>query len=696
MIVSWNWLEQYVTLDMPPAELEQRLMMTGLNHEGSEEIGGDLAVDLEVTSNRPDCLGHIGVAREVAVIWGQELKIPAAQPQSTQPQSTQPQSTQPQSTQPQSTQPQSTCPGVADLLEVRIDCPDLCFRYTARIIRGIKIGPSPKWMSSRLQTLGIAPVNNIVDISNYVLMECGQPLHAFDFAKLQGGRIIVREPLAGETIEAIDHKKYRLGKGMCVIADEKDAVAIGGVMGGAATEISDSTTDILIEAAEFEPLAIRGAARGLNLHSDSSYRFERRIDSENIDWASRRCCQLILELAGGELCQGVVDVGPARPRRQPITLRFQQVPRILGIDVPPAEVRKILCDLGNVEAKCDKKQVEVIPPSWRRDLTREIDLIEEVARIHGYEKIPQDVGVAMVSSARRGEDRVLSKTRGVLTALGYDEALTLSVVDEQTAATFSPWTDAQPLTSNTPILRGADRLRLSLVPSLLAARRINESLSNARIELFEIANVYLPRGKKLPREERMLGITSGRGFAQVKGTVESILAVLNPAVRLEAVATTVDLLDTSKSCQLRLAGNVIGYLGELLPQALKRFELRQPATVAEIRVADLLHAAELIPQFEPLAAYPAMSRDLNLVVDDSVHWADIAATVRANCEQYYESLEYRDTYRDARRLGEGKKSLLMSLTLRWREGTMTNQEADRIRDKIVAACKEKHAAELRA
>ncbi len=686
MIVSWNWLEQYVTLDMPPAEMEHRLMMTGLNHEGTEKIGDDLAVDLEVTSNRPDCLGHIGVAREIAVIWGHELKIPAAKPK-------------------------AAGPDVADLLEVRIDCPKLCFRYTARVIRGIKIGPSPKWMSSRLQTLGIAPINNIVDISNYVLMECGQPLHTFDFGKLQGGLIIVREPLDGETIEAIDHKKYRLEKGMCVIADEKDAVAIGGVMGGAATEISDATTDILIEAAEFEPVAIRNAARGLNLHSDSSYRFERRIDSENIDWASRRCCQLILELAGGELCQGVVDAGHeqkgteqkgtgtfgASPLlRPPITLRFDQVPRILGIDVPPHEVRKILVDLGNEEVKSDARQVEVVPPSWRRDLTREIDLIEEVARIHGYEKIPQDVGVAMVSSTRRPEDRVLSKTRGVLTALGFDEALTLSVVDEQTAATFSPWTDAEPLVSNTPVLRGADRLRLSLIPSLLGARRTNESLSNPRIELFEIAKVYLPRGKKLPTEERMLGITGGRGFAQVKGAIESILAALNPGATLEAVAADVDLLDPAKCCQLRLAGKEIGYLGELSPQALKRFELRQPATVAEIRVADLLNAAELIPQFQPLGAYPAMSRDLNLVVDDSVHWADIAATVRANCEQYYESLEYQDTYRDAKRLGEGKKSLLMSLTLRWREGTMTNQEADRIRDKIVAACKEKHAAELRA
>lgn len=208
MIVSWNWLKQYVALDMPLKELEQRLMLSGLNHEGTEEIGGDLAIDLEVTSNRPDCLGHIGIAREIAVLWGSELKIPDARPAV------------------------GKTP-VDDLVKVRIDCPDLCCRYTARVIRGVKIGPSPRWMVRRLQTVGIAPINNVVDISNYVLMECGQPLHTFDFAKLKGGEIIVRRPRPKETIEAIDHHTYELGPETCMICDAQSPVAVGGVMGGA-------------------------------------------------------------------------------------------------------------------------------------------------------------------------------------------------------------------------------------------------------------------------------------------------------------------------------------------------------------------------------------------------------------------------------------------------------------------------------
>jgi phenylalanyl-tRNA synthetase beta chain len=397
MIVSWNWLKQYVLLDMPLEELERRVMMAGLNHESTEEVAGDPAIDLEVTSNRPDCLGHIGIAREVAVLFGHPLTLPAANPK------------------------EGKTP-VDSLVKVRIDCPDLCLRYTARIVRGVKIGPSPKWLARRLDTVGITPINNVVDISNYVMMECGQPLHTFDFGKLAGAEIIVRRPLPGERIEAIDHKAYELGPEMCMICDAKRPVAIGGVMGGAQTEISSHTHDVLVEAAEFAPVSIRNTARQLNLHSDSSYRFERRVDPEGLNWASRRCCELILELAGGELASGMVDVGQPPPRREPITLRLSQLKRILGIDVPMERVREILVALGNEEVvpkeftlpsppaplpKGEGSQnapapspssLAVIAPSWRRDLTREIDLIEEVARIHGYETIPEDVGVPMVGS----------------------------------------------------------------------------------------------------------------------------------------------------------------------------------------------------------------------------------------------------------------------------------------------------------
>jgi phenylalanyl-tRNA synthetase beta chain len=704
MIVSWNWLKQYVPLSMPLEELERRLMMAGLNHEGTEEVAGDLAVDLEITSNRPDCLGHIGIAREVAVLWGHALTIPAANPK------------------------ESKTP-VGGLVKVRIDCPDLCLRYTARVIRGAKIGPSPRWMTHRLEAVGLAAINNVVDISNYVLMECGQPLHTFDFGKLKGGQIIVRRPLPGETIEAIDHKTYPLGAEMCLICDAQDPVAIGGVMGGAQTEISADTHDVLIEAAEFDPVSIRNTARQLNLHSDSSYRFERRVDPEGLDWASRRCCELILELAGGELAAGVVDVGRQPPQREPVTLRFSQLKRILGIDVPAERVREILLSLGNVETPClaavgttapsaqpspptplpkgegsvcpsspapCRSSLTVVPPSWRRDLTREIDLIEEVARIHGYEAIPEDVGVPMVPSARRREDRVLEKIRHVLTATGFDEALTLSVVDERTSASLSPWTEAEPLRSQMPVIRGADYLRRSLTPSLLAVRRTNEALANTNIELFEIAKVYLPQSGELPREEVMLAITSGREYAALKGVIEAIVGELKISTALESDDADIALLDPTASCRLRLGGEAFGYVGQLPAEALRQFDLRGPTTVAEVKLSLLVEAADLVPRCMPQSPYPAVTRDLNLVVGEAVRWADVAATVRAASGPLFESLEYRDTYRDPERLGQGKKSLLFSIALRGGEGTLTNEQADEVRDRIVAACRAQHGAELRA
>ncbi len=337
----------------------------------------------------------------------------------------------------------------------------------------------------------------------------------------------------------------------------------------------------------------------------------------------------------------------------------------------------------------------VVPPSWRRDLTREIDLIEEVARIHGYEAIPEDVGVPMVPSARRREDRVLEKIRHVLTATGFDEAMTLSVVDERTSAALSPWTEADPLRSQIPVIRGANCLRRSLVPSLLGVRRTNEALANTEIELFEIAKVYLPQSGELPREEIVLAITSGREYAVLKGVIEALVDELKIATALESDDAGIPLLDPTTSCRVRFGNQALGYVGQLHAEALRQFDLRGPTTVAEIKLSALIEAADLVPRCVPQSPYPAVTRDLNLVVDEAVRWADVAATVRAGGGPLFESLEYRDTYRDPERLGRDKKSLLFSIALRCGEGTLTSEQADEVRGRIVAACRARHGAELR-
>lgn len=679
MIVSWNWLKEYVDLPPAPDEVTRRLMMAGLNHESTNKVDGDWAIDLEVTSNRPDCLGHVGVAREVSVLFETPLSQPAARPL-------------------------AAGPAVEDLAQVRIDCPELCCRYTARVIRGVKVGPSPDWLVQRLRTLGLGVVNNVVDITNYVMMECGQPLHAFDYAKLAGGQIIVREAKAGEAFVAIDHRTYTLQPGMCVIADAASPVALGGVMGGAASEVSEATTDVLIEAAQFSPLSIRATARTLGLHSPSSYRFERGVDPEGVDWASRRCCELILELAGGELASGVLDEGAARAARPAVVLRLAQLPRILGMQVSAESALRILEALGCEVLRADTQSLEVRPPSWRRDLTREIDLIEEVARIHGYEKIPEDAAVPLFPSHRTVRSRVGGRVRQVLTAAGFDEAMTASLVPSEWCNAFSPWTDTEALVSQPPMkgvlaeapkeLSAADRVRRSLLPSLLEARRYNESLANPVVELFEMAVVYLPQPEGLPREHWTLGLVSGQDYFFLKGVLERLLAALNDRAELEISAYRHPLFDRHKCVRLGVEGQTLGYVGELSDAGRKQFGLRGECACAELDLNRLTELAHLTPRVVPVSPYPSIARDLNLIVDESVRWADLHSSVRRAAGEELENAAYRETYRDPQKDGPGKKRLIFSVTLRSGDRTLTGDEADAIRDRIVAACADKHGAKL--
>ncbi|MFV2070522.1 MAG: phenylalanine--tRNA ligase subunit beta, partial [Pirellulales bacterium] len=584
---------------------------------------------------------------------------------------------------------------VERLVDVQIECPELCDRYTARVVRGVRIGPSPEWMTDRLRSVGIAAINNVVDCTNYVMLESGQPLHAFDLGKLVGPTIVVRQARPGEEFLAIDHRTYELDPRMCVIADVERAIAIGGVMGGAESEVSEKTVDLLIESARFDPLTIRTAARQLNLHSPSSYRFERSVDPEGVAWASRRCVELILELAGGQAVAGMVDRGNSRNPREPIVLRFSQLKRILGIEIAPDEVRRILSALGNETVRTDLRSVEVIPPSWRGDLTREIDLVEEVARIHGYDQIPEDVGVPMAASARSKSDRVVEQVRHVLTAAGFNEAMTLSTVSAEWSQVPSPWTDAAPLVCSPAILRGSDRLRQSLIPSLLGARRANEALANDSIELFEIAHLYLPQREDFPREEAMLALTSGKPFLDMKGVLEGLLAHLAPSVRLSTTDIDHALLDPARSSQLLLDDDLLGYVGEVRQEGLDLFQLRQPTTVMEIGLASLIEAAQLIRKHVPLSPYPSVTRDRNVVFDESVRWADVERIVIRLGGPHLERVDYQETYRDPQRVGKGKKSLLFSISLRSQTGTLTREDADAVCERIDAALRDQLHGQLR-
>jgi len=663
MIISWNWLKEYVRLDMPVETLTERLMLAGFNLEGVADIEGDLAIDLEVTSNRADCLCHLGIAREVAALYDRPLKLPRALPQ------------------------ESTDPA-GQHVHVEILCPDLCPRYVARLVRGVTIADSPSWMRRRLATLGIRPVNNVVDITNYVLMECGQPLHAFDFDRLQGGRVVVRRALPHERITAIDQREYPLNPEMCVIADARQAVAVAGVMGGLESEISPSTRNVLIEAAEFAPLAVRNTARALNLHSDSSYRFERGIDPEGIDWASRRCAELILELAGGQLCQGQAAAGaPPATERAPIVLRLAQVPRILGIEIEQARIERILRSLNLQPAGPDEPGVlRMVPPSWRRDLSREIDLIEEVARVHGYHHIPEDVPLPLTASASTPRDRLHERLVQVLLGAGFYEAVSLSFVPLELCELFRPWSSAPPLRVEHSSRQRENILRQSLVPSLLFARRQNERKGSFDARLFEIARIYLAAQPGEPAAEPcVLALVGGQSFAEMKGVIELLVDQAHRGARVTARPVELSAFLPGRGCELLLEGKRLGFLGEVAEAARRQLDLHDPATVAELDLNLLESVAQAARPYQALAEYPAVERDLNLVLDEAVAWQELEEVAREAAGGLLESIGFAGQYRGAQ-IAANKKSYVVRLCYRSRERTLTTEEVDQSAARVVAAC----------
>lgn len=672
MIVSWNWLKEYVKLDMPVETLTERLMMAGLNLEEVADVEGDLGIDLEVTSNRPDCLSHIGVAREVGVLFNRGLQLPPATPV-------------------------AKGPPIESLAAVENRAADVCPQYIARLVRNVKVAPSPDWMQRRLKTLGIRPINNVVDVTNYVLMECSQPLHAFDFDRLHGGKIVVRRGDPGEKIAAIDQRQYELTSEMCVIADADRPVAIAGVMGGLDTEIGPQTANVLIETAEFTPLSVRNTARKLALHSDSSYRFERGIDRHGLDWASRRCTQLILNLAGGELCSGSIFAGTTPdPHRPPIVLRLSQIPRILGIEIPREAVVRILKALGLAEAaSADAGTVAFVPPSWRRDLAREIDLIEEVARIHGYDKIPEEVLVPLEVSQATLYDQLCQRLADVLLAAGFFEAVTLSFVGDDLAGLFRPWSDSQPLRVEHSSRQRENILRQSLIPSLLQSRRQNERHGTFNAQLFEFARAFLGAEPERPETQPpLLGFVSGKSFAEVKGIVELLVKRTNRQAVL--VARPVDRPEflAGRGCELLVDGRRLGWLGEIADDVRTRLDLHDPVTAAEIDLSVLERIANFFPPYAPIPEYPAVERDLNFVLDEAVSWQELEEIVRGAAGPLLESVAFASQYR-GQQIPASKKSYVLRLHYRAADRTLTTEEVDVSQKTVVEACHQKLAAALR-
>lgn len=679
MIVSKNWLAEYVQLPESVEDLTNRLTMSGLNleefHDVTESLSKpDVAIDIEVTSNRPDCLGHIGVAREVSVLYRKPLTIPEAKVI-------------------------ESAEAASKATSVSIECPDLCHEYHARVIRGVKIGPSPAWLKDRLAAVGINSVNNVVDVTNFVMMECGQPLHAFDMDKLNGQKIIVRKAKKGEIITAIDQKPYTLSGDECVIADASRPVAVAGVMGGFDTEISSSTVNVLIEAASFASMSVRATARTLKLHSPSSYRFERKVDRLWLDWASRRCCELILKVAGGTLLAGSVVAGsPPAANREPVSLRFERVGRLLGIEIPADTAVDILQRLGLKCLKRDVTSATFEPPSWRPDLLRECDLIEEVARIHGYDHIPTNATLPVVATARTRRERVLDMIRAQMISSGLSEALTLSFVSEDQRQMFKPLGNIAPVAVNHSSRSHENQLRQSLIPSLLQCRRQNERHGTANAELFEVARVYLSAGQGQPEnvaEPLTLSFVAGRPFVQVLGILQGMASRLMPHAVVTTRPVAMPEFTPGRGAEVLLNGKSWGWMGELHRDVLDKSDLQDAVTMAEVRLPIVEELFEPSKSYTPIPRFPSISRDLNFVLPEAVSWEQLAGTVSESAGSLLLGTSFGGQYR-GKQIEADRKSYVITCKFMAADRTLTTEEVDTVVQKVIAACEQKLTAKLRA
>lgn len=671
MKISLEWLKQYCKFDLTAEEAARRLTMSGLEVEGLHALGSDWILTAEVTSNRPDLLCHIGVARELSALTGAPLIPPPVD---------------------------FDCDGspVGGLVEVTIEDFDLCPRYTARVIRGVKIGPSPAWLADRLEAIGLRPINNVVDITNFVLMETGQPLHAFDLRKLRGPKIVVRRARKGERIVAIDGSAHELSETMLVIADAERPVAVAGVMGGLETEVGDTTTDLLLESALFNAPNIRRTSRALKLESDSSYRFERGVDPDLADWASRRAAHLIKKLAGGSVAEGVADVRKQTYQPATVTMRTERFRRLIGVPVDEEESAGILSHLGFTVKEKGGGKVTVLVPSFRAgDVYREVDLIEEVARICGYDKIPDSTPMPICVAKRDKEEMVQGLARDLMVAMGYSEAVSFTLTDPQVAGRFAPWGDQPALQVANPMAQDRSVMRRSLLPGLLQIKRTNERQGARKCALFELSHVYLARqGEKLPEERLCLGLVSDGDLRDVKGAVETLLDRLGLLGQSKFLSSDLQFFDPSERARVELNGVPIGCLGRIGRETTAEFDLRTPCCVAEMDFSRIAASAVLDRKYVRLPSHPPVERDLAIIVDEGTTWAEIREAVEGAGVAFLKKIEFFDLYR-GKPVPEGRKSLAFSLVFRSEDRTLIGEEVNKAVEDLISLLGRRFSAELR-
>ena len=674
MKISLEWLRDYLPGDTDPDQAAEALTHGGFPVENQERYGEDTVLDVEVTSNRGDLLSHVGVARELSALLNRERREPTPNAA-------------------ESATPASRA------ASVHIEASELCPHYTARIFRNVTVRPSPAPMLRRLAATTLKtkddgtvdhyrPINNVADVTNYVLFEFGQPLHAFDLDKLDGRQIVVRRARAGEKLVTLDGKERTLSPEILIIADRVKPVALAGVMGGLETEVTDRTKNVLLESARFDPLTVRKTARALDLRSDSSYRFERGIDPTLPERASLRAAQFILETAGGELLAGLVAAGSSGHQPEKLSLRLAHLRRVLGVDLPPGEVVDAFRRLG-LSPMAHADRIDVTVPSHRLDINIEADLVEEAARVIGYDRVPVRDEISVRVTPPAPEARAADMVRSTLVAGGYFEAVTFGFVADALAAEFVP-PEARgdaPLPRADSVVRKKDAgLRPSILPGLLEALRRNEAAGTTGAKLYEIGSTFWNKPAGGVEERQRLGLVGSPDVREVRGVVEKLLSRLDARRAVHVLPDQRPGFAPGACGRIEWDGQSVGYVGKVARPVAEELSLRDVPAAAELDMAPLLAGAQLVPQLLALPAFPAAPRDLSLVVPESVRYEAIESLVRGVKPQFLEEVRYVTTYR-GKPLEKGTKSVTVTLLFRSPQRTLTGEEVESEVQNVVGAAR---------
>lgn len=686
MFISYEWLKEFIETRRSPEELRERLTMVGLAIDAVEERDHDVVLDVEVPSNRPDCLSHAGIAREVAVMEKGRMHLPAPAQLKTQGRS-------------------------KDLTSVEIKDPDLCPRYAARLVRGVKIGPSPDWLAKRLETIGQRPINNVADVTNYVLHELGQPLHAFDFEKLGGLRIVVRRAAPGEKLKTLDGVERTLSKDMLVIADAERPVALAGIMGGEESEISTQTTDVLIESAYFDPHSVRVTARQLGMDTEASRRFERGADCEGVLRAQQRCVELICELAGGVATEDAIDIYPQPLSERVIVLRPERVQELTSLSVEVDDIVRILEGLGFERTGAMSFKV----PSWRIDVEQEEDLVEEVARHTGYEKIASELPPSSAAGEYQPSEMKQRSLRRALNAFGFDEAINFSFIQQEDRFDLIPslpgherHENDQPQLAN-PIIEDAAWMRSTLLPGLLNSLRHNLNHGIRDVRLFEIGRIFvISTPGELPQETLSLGMIATGGaleenrpqadreldFFDLKGALEAAVDWMNLSP-LSFTQTSVRHLRAGQTALIKLSdGTEIGTIGRLAENVAASYKFRQAVYLLELDLGALLNGPAKVIQYSPLPRYPSVTRDISLLVNRNVALEDIFNAVNDQGVADCRSVKLVGTF-EGGSIQSSKRSVTLRLEYRSDERTLRDEEVEERHSRLTRSLLEAFAAEQR-